>query len=210
MDMETEPTRLRHTFAYPTDTDPPTARNILDEDDDYDDDDDDDVPLLDEQEQEEFIRALVHQNGTHNAQFRLLLFALPALASIPYLIALHQGSAASRTSVLALSSLAVTAWTLWALPPGATGIKILDTYVAGPGNVWPSSPSSSPLAQYLPILNVVLGPLVFLSAVAAGGNLWMACLPAVIYCVVVVAKMVMGSTDPERELAALRYELKGA
>jgi hypothetical protein len=35
-------------------------------------------------------------------------------------------------------------------------------------------------------------------------------LPAIIYAVVLAAKMVMASVDPEMELGGLKYEYKGA
>lgn len=38
----------------------------------------------------------------------------------------------------------------------------------------------------------------------------LACLPAVVYAVVVAAKLVMSSVDPERDLTGLKYENKGA
>ncbi|EEY17558.1 conserved hypothetical protein [Verticillium alfalfae VaMs.102] len=34
--------------------------------------------------------------------------------------------------------------------------------------------------------------------------------PAVVYTVVLIAKVVMGSVDPEGELSALKYDYKGA
>lgn len=43
-------------------------------------------------------------------------------------------------------------------------------------------------------------------------NVWtgFAWLPGLVYGVVVLAKWVMGSVDPEGELSGLRYEFKGA
>jgi hypothetical protein len=35
-------------------------------------------------------------------------------------------------------------------------------------------------------------------------------LPLVVYAIVLISKMVMGSVDPEKELASLKYDYKGA
>ncbi|KAI1165458.1 hypothetical protein F5B18DRAFT_611082 [Nemania serpens] len=154
MDFKTATSRLRRTFAYPSDTtttSPSSSRHLSD-------DDDDDGPALDEQEQEELIRSLVQQNAARNAQFRILLLAFPALSAVPYLLLLcgglsglissrhgrggpdrgggETGSGETRRggaadvwiALLALSSLASTAWTLWSLPPGVTGIRPLDAW----------------------------------------------------------------------------------
>lgn len=85
----------------------------------------------------------------------------------------------------------------------------------------------SPLERYLPYLNVGLcavlvlyGLLVRRGGGGGGGGggearqqfglLGLGNLPAIVYGVVVVAKLVMASVDPERELAALKYDYKGA
>lgn len=84
----------------------------------------------------------------------------------------------------------------------------------------------SPLEKHLPYLNVGLCIILILYGVLAnrvGGNednvryhrhqfgwLGLGNLPAIVYVVIVVAKMVMASVDPERELQNLRYEYKGA
>lgn len=74
----------------------------------------------------------------------------------------------------------------------------------------------SPLETYLPFLNLGLGLLLILMAWAVGRTrseaVWpgMGFLPLVIYIIVLVSKMVMGSVDPDKELTALRYEYKGA
>lgn len=51
-------------------------------------------------------------------------------------------------------------------------------------------------------------------AVGRAGNkaVWtgMGYLPLVVYSVVLIAKVVMSSVDPEKELTALKYEYKGA
>jgi hypothetical protein len=108
--LKTTTARLRRTFAYPTDES--TASNTPE--------------ALDEEEQESLIATLAAQNEARNAQFRYLLFALPTLSSMPYILSLvtlrHPQSA-----LLALTSLASTAWLLYYLPPAETGISYLDS-----------------------------------------------------------------------------------
>lgn len=74
----------------------------------------------------------------------------------------------------------------------------------------------SPLEIYLPYLNLGLGVVLMLMGWAVGKvdskAVWpgMGYLPLLVYAVILIAKMVMGSVDPEKELTALRYEYKGA
>ncbi|KAI0096546.1 hypothetical protein F4814DRAFT_135579 [Daldinia grandis] len=233
-------------------TNPPS-----DSDSDSDSNSDLDSPTaLDEQEQESLIQSLTRQNNVRNAQFRLLLLALPIASTAPYLIALTHpyphpadrstpdpGSDRIR-ALLSLTSLAATAWMLWALPPGITGMRGVDRWVGNgsegssrgrrrqvgdiPGRsnaanapFWAEEHRSSPLAAYLPYLNVALCAVLVLAglvskpgASAEGRQQWghvgLSNLPAVVYGVVIIAKIVMGGVDPERDLSALRYEYKGA
>lgn len=119
--LKTTTARLRRTFAYPTDDSSTSAT----------------PEALDEDEQETLIATLATQNETRNAQFRYLLFALPTLSAIPHLIhllTLHHPQA----SLLALTSLASTAWLLYSLPPAQTGISFIDA-------LSPTQPGSSGL-----------------------------------------------------------------
>jgi len=243
MDFKKATTRLRKTFAYPSDDSPSSSRPHLDSDDD------EDGPAYDEQEQEDLIRSLAAQNAARNAQFRLFLLAVPALSTIPYFLFLAHSLFAGRggggvrdsyTAILSLTSLASTAWTLYSLPPGETGIRVLDGWTGYTSNsdsptssasthnrnaktLWSQHRPRSPLETYLPYLNAVLCSILLLtgllsssssrgSAIASQhwGHVSLAYLPAIDYVVVLVAKMLMGSVDPERELNALRYEYKGA
>jgi hypothetical protein len=252
MDFKKATTRLRKTFAYPSDDDDDSPRHRNDLDSDYDDDDED-GPAYDEQEQEDLIRSLAAQNAARNAQFRLFLLAVPALSTIPYLLFMYNslfgnkkgigrggggGGRDTYTAILSLTSLACTTWTLYSLPPGETGIRVFDARTgvssASTSNrrqnigsaaspLRPQHHPRSPLETYLPYLNAVLcGILVVTgllsssssrsSAIASQhwGHVSLAYLPAIDYAVVLAAKMLMGSVDPERELNALRYEYKGA
>lgn len=76
---------------------------------------------------------------------------------------------------------------------------------------------NSPLETWLPWLNLgLVGVLVLLGLVSGeawkGAFRWvgMGNLPGVVFGVIVVAKVVMGSVDPEAELGALKYSYKGA
>ncbi|RYO94227.1 hypothetical protein DL764_007885 [Monosporascus ibericus] len=215
--------RLRRTFAYPTDDDAPSSLS-------------EDTAALDEQEQEELIASLSEQNAARNAQFRLFLLALPVFSALPYLVALFRGGpgASILVAALGLSSLASTAWTLYALPPGVTGIATLDAWVAGGGGSAAKATGTgahkhlgnralsltaqkSPLELYLPYLNIALCAVLVLTGLltksaTAGqwGHVCLGNLPAIVYAVILAANMVMGGVDPARELSGLRYEYKGA
>ncbi|KAI0385325.1 hypothetical protein F5Y04DRAFT_245560 [Hypomontagnella monticulosa] len=88
---------------------------------------------------------------------------------------------------------------------------------------WAEEHLRSPLEKYLPYLNAGLCAVLvlagFISKTAGSqegrwdqrwGHVALSNLPAIVYGVVLAAKMVMGGVDPERELSALRYEYKGA
>ncbi|KID74100.1 hypothetical protein MBR_06824, partial [Metarhizium brunneum ARSEF 3297] len=177
-------------------------------------------------EQETLIADLAAQNRQTNTSFATVLLALPALSTIPYVPLLLRGPPNPIIAVLSLTSLLSTAYILYKLPPPETGIAPLDAWVQR-GRVPAASetirrlkrgagPDKSPLEMYLPYLNCVLsGVLVVLGLVLGRGDgsfawIGMGNLPAIVYGVVLVAKVVMGSVDPERELGGLKYGFKGA
>ncbi|KAG0646178.1 hypothetical protein D0Z07_8359 [Hyphodiscus hymeniophilus] len=199
--MEQTTARLRKTFHYP-------AGN----------DSDDSLPeALDEEEQETLIRTLNQQNTNFNRLYTRILLALPALSIIPYLTTLFS-SRTSLLSVLSISSLLSTAFLLYVLPPGRTNIPILDawnkrkTVHATPHSAF--NHDEGPIAEYLPLMNIGLCVVLGLLGMVFRGKeeVWLGFgwLPAVIYGVSLLAKVVMGSVDPEAELGGLRYEFKGA
>ncbi|KAK8086320.1 hypothetical protein PG994_001294 [Apiospora phragmitis] len=213
--------RLRRTFSYPADEDIISPDDLLAQE------------ALDEQEQEELIESLAAQNSRRNSQFRLFLLALPVLSTVPYLLSLVQpGRLNTLVAMLALTSLGSTAWMLHTLPPGETGIPALDLWVKGisgqqkeggtvaarkSGAMLEVMQRKSPLEVYMPYLNAGLcGVLVLTGFVSKAhapqqwGHVGLGNLPAVVYAVVLLAKMVMGSVDPETELGALKYDYKGA
>lgn len=72
----------------------------------------------------------------------------------------------------------------------------------------------SPIERYLPLLNLGLCTLLMLAGMVFRGKdeVWFGfgMLPGFVYAVVLVAKVVMGSVDPEAELGSLKYGFKGA
>ncbi|OLN95360.1 hypothetical protein CCHL11_04749 [Colletotrichum chlorophyti] len=77
--------------------------------------------------------------------------------------------------------------------------------------------TKSPLEQYLPYLNLGLCAVLVLTGALTRsgerhtfGHLGLGNLPAFVYVVILIAKVVMGSVDPEKELTALKYDYKGA
>lgn len=78
------------------------------------------------------------------------------------------------------------------------------------------SSNKSPLEKFLPLLNAVLVAVLMLMGLVTKSDslmfawIGMGNLPGVIYGVVVLAKVVMASVDPEGELTGLKYDYKGA
>lgn len=217
--------RLRKTFRYPSDDEDNTS---------------DLAEAMDEQEQESLIQTLSHRNANRNAQTRLLLLALPLLSTIPYLLAFLPSSSSSSDSsrkvlgIIGLSSLAATTFLTWKKSPEKTGIPILDGLTEPNARATHKSFSrkailaargadrnGGPLEVYLPYLNMLLALLSALTGLVQGHRLqheaaqgvhpvMLGALPGVVYSVVLGAKVVMASVDPERELGGLRYGYKGA
>lgn len=96
--------------------------------------------ILDEQEQEEIVAALAYQNQTSSKSFRLVI---TALCLVPIIVAAHLMNRHNLfISLLTISSLAMTAFTLYCLP--ADTAEHID----------------GPLARFLPFLNGVLAFLI--------------------------------------------------
>ncbi|KAM0335243.1 hypothetical protein ACHAQA_000287 [Verticillium albo-atrum] len=193
--------RLRKTFHYPADSDSDTSQ----------------PEAIDEQEQETLIASLAAENTSRNATFRLLLLPLPVVSLLPYLLAFPP----SFPTLLAITSLLATAYLLYAQPPDKTGLRVVDDWVQ-PAAAQRAKQrrgaapfvleEKGPLDIYLPILNLGLSAVVALMGTFTKGReggllgYW----PGVVYGVVLAAKVVMGSVDPEGELSALKYDYKGA
>ncbi|KAK4122645.1 hypothetical protein N657DRAFT_691147 [Parathielavia appendiculata] len=115
--------RLRHTFHYPSDDDEDEALASTE--------------VLDEQEQENLITKLATENRQRNTSFLRLLYVLPALSSIPFLLGLllpPTSSSPTTTNashhpilcLLSLSSLLATGWLLFRQEVTETGFSFLD------------------------------------------------------------------------------------
>jgi uncharacterized membrane protein len=97
------------------------------------------------------------------------------------------------------------------LPPGHTAIPFLDVRNAEPAQ---ELGDRGPVRRYLPYLNLALAAVLGLLGMVFRGRemVWwgFAWLPGGVYGIILLAKVMMGSVDPEAELGALRYEFKGA
>jgi hypothetical protein len=172
-------------------------------------------------EQENLIRTLEQENTARNKQFATALLALPLLSIVPYVPTLFNGHT-TLLSILSITSLLSTAYLLYILPPGQTAISYLDALKTTSSKDKPARRQFSqnvgldkgPIKEYLPYLNLGLcGVLVLLEMVVGRKiELWwgFGCLPAGVYGIVLLAKWMMGSVDPEGELGGLRYGFKGA
>lgn len=171
-------------------------------------------------EQENLIRTLEQENTARNKQFTTALLALPLLSIIPYITTLVNGHT-TLLSILSITSLLSTACLLYILPPGRTAISYLDALNNSPSKDKPIPRQFSrnlshegPIKQYLPYLNLGLCCVLVLLGMVVGRKteLWwgFGWLPAGVYTVVLLAKWLMGSVDPEGELGGLRYGFKGA
>ncbi|KAI6756653.1 hypothetical protein HG530_011251 [Fusarium avenaceum] len=151
---------------------------------------------LDEQEQEDYIAQLAIENAARDVQFRRFLLAIPLLATIPYLPALINPPT-SLLALLSLTSLFSTAYLLHHQPPTSSGIPFLDDW-ARPKTPRPTRPPSLSTRES--------------SGRVKSEAVWpgMGYLPLVVYGIILVSKMVMGSVDPEKELSSLKYDYKGA
>ncbi|ESZ91681.1 hypothetical protein SBOR_7938 [Sclerotinia borealis F-4128] len=212
--MEQTTSRLRKTFRYPTDNDS-----------------DDSLPeALDEEEQDNLIQHLTTLHTKYNTLYARFLLCLPLISTIPYLTLFSPTT--SLLSILSITSLLSTAFLIYSLPPEETSISILDNFnrpsksshgskigVLGVNGV-----DNGPLLTYLPTLNLllslilgILGTILKSKSRAriadADINIWWTgfeWLPLGIYAVVLLAKTVMGSVNPEEELGSLKYGYKGA
>ena len=180
-------TRLRRTFHYPSassDSDSSSSsRNIDDE--------------LDSDAQAALIADLRAHDARMAALYRGAFTALPLLAALLFVPAVLRDS---RGTLLAVSSLLASAWTVWGVEaPRPAGVR---------------KGEAGPVDRYLPVLNGVLAGVLGIRGVVvwrggdgvAGG--W-GVVPLVIYGVVMVARHELRPVDIDG-LEKLRYEYKGA
>jgi len=187
-------TRLRKTFAYPT------------EDDDSDED-------LDEQQQEQLITNLRKQDKSHTQFYKRAFLPLPLVASFLYLpsILLPGNRRDFFTAILGVTSLLSTAWILHFFPPtlqnryGTRDRKgKMPVYAV-------QYQAEGPIEEYLPWLNGAVGMFLAVSAWFDGRveSAWRNVLPAAIFAVIMVVRRQMRPVDVEG-LERMRYQYKGA
>lgn len=117
-------------------------------------------------------------------------------------------------SILALTSLASTAYLLRVLPPAVTGLAPIDAWSSA-GVL--AGGLRSPIDTHLPYLNaglvIMLGLMELVTSMKPStGPFWfgMGYLPGIVFGVVTLSKFLMAGVDPEKELTGLRYEYRGA
>ncbi|KAG5992959.1 hypothetical protein E4U43_003615 [Claviceps pusilla] len=214
--------RLRHTFRYPDDTSVPET---LDEQ---------------EQESLISDLSAQNALQNHRFTRLLLVLPLATTMPYLPLLVRHPQPHDAILALLSLTSLLSTTYLLYTLPPESTGLHPLDAWSTGRHGQPAAEPAAAaareemkrqarrlrrglgydraPLEMYLPYLNGVLVVLLALMGLvtertsADGGFGWIGKgnLPGIIYGVVLVAKVVMGGVDPERDLSPLKYEYRGA
>ncbi|KAK3943506.1 hypothetical protein QBC46DRAFT_377277 [Diplogelasinospora grovesii] len=183
-----------------------------------------------------YVIALFSPSVIHSGSFRLLaLLALSSLASTGYLI---YRLPATETGIAQLDALYNTpspsSQTAQPFRTSSDGTGIHHHVGLGQPTldqrIWRSSKThrrrtnsfsydphtnihKTPLEQWLPYMNGVLAVVVMLfgllKAQSHTTTYGLGNLPAIIYAIVIIAKLVMASVDPERELSGLRYEFKG-
>jgi hypothetical protein len=145
-------TRLRRTFAYPTESDS------------------DDPPDLDEEHQEALLTDLQTQDKATNTLYRRLFLALPVLTSLAYIPTLFTAQNATQTFTALLTVLvpALAAWVLYSYPirnPGSHGLGSLDV---GSGRS-EASGDVTPRERYLIVLGASLAGILVLQSL---GTWW--------------------------------------
>ncbi|CAM1510444.1 Fc.00g007790.m01.CDS01 [Cosmosporella sp. VM-42] len=229
MDVKSTTARLRRTFQYPTDEDSADSQpEAMDEQEQED--------LIEQLAAENAARnaqfryflltlplltTLPYLPSLFRPSTTLLsLLSLTSLLSTAYLLH-HQAPHESGIAILDAWSKPKTPRPT--RPPSEGSISEDEVFVARRQqqerrrrSSFSFEPRRSPLELYLPYLNLGLGVVLALMGWAVGRvantAVWpgMGYLPLVVYGVVLLAKVVMGSVDPEKELSALRYEYKGA
>jgi hypothetical protein len=142
-------TRLRRTFAYPTESDS------------------DDPPDLDEEHQEALLTDLQTQDEATNNRYRHLFLALPVLTSLAYIPTLFTASTATQTFVALLTIVvpAQAAWMLYSYPvrnSGSHGLSLRSLEV-GSGSGEPSG-GMKPRERYMIVLGASLAGMMILQS----------------------------------------------
>jgi hypothetical protein len=210
-------TRLRRTFAYPTESDS------------------DDPPDLDEEHQEALLTDLQTQDEATSTLYRHFFLALPVLTSLAYIPTLFTAQNATQTftALLAIIVPALAAWVLYAYlirSPGRHGLSSLDV---GSGQS-EASGDVKPREWYLIVFGASLAGILVLQSLGTwwagkGEEDWGVVVPAgecafmlwvlttadltllnaVVYFLTLFVRQQLAPVDLD-ELRKARYELKGA
>lgn len=192
-------TRLRRTFAYPTEENPSDTDSLSD---------------LDEEHQEALITSLRNSDAQKTNLYRKLYLLIPSLAGLLCVVKILSPNSGARQRVLALlalTTLVADAWCVWFLPLAEA---------TAPGEGWGSWFSSllgerggSPVERYLLLLNGALAVLVSLAGTVglkrSGEEVWEAMLPMGVFVVTIFVRELLRPVDLEG-LERRRYGLKGA
>ncbi|KAK6339074.1 hypothetical protein TWF696_009863 [Orbilia brochopaga] len=155
--------------------------------------DENDIPL-DEQEQEQLIQDLKRENDRKNAFFILAFTCLCIVPAVVHTIRLLTGTG-SGVDVLAISSLAMTAFTVRSVPLDPAAQEYL-----------------SPLEKWVPILNPVLIVAITIGALFTDRHLendYFLYLPLLVWVTVNFGRSAMATVDLGH-LEKLKYKYKGA
>ncbi|EAQ86676.1 predicted protein [Chaetomium globosum CBS 148.51] len=197
MAKRTPAVRARNPFHYPSD------------------DDDDTAEILDEQEKETLITPLTTQKKARNATTHHLVYVLPGLSAIPFLLDLilpFPTQPHRLLPLLGMSSLAATGLLLARLGVTETGFAGMDALPesgSGSGSGAGSS-SGSVSSRELALLTGMLQRVKMGPQAPGFNSLLLGALPGVVFAVIVGAKVAMAGIDPERELSRYKYGYKGA
>jgi hypothetical protein len=170
-------------------------------------------------EQETLIRTLQTENIARNTLYTHLFLSLPLGCTLAYLPPLFNPQT-YLLALLSITSLLSTAYILYYLPAGKTGIAEIDALNVKEKSKERRLPrlgevvDKGPIEMYLPYLNLGLSGVLALAGLLVGGKgaelfSGFGYLPGLIYGFVIVAKVVMGSVDVG-ELEDLKYGFKGA
>jgi hypothetical protein len=196
-------TRLRRTFAYPTESDS------------------DDPPDLDEEHQEALLTDLRAQDEATSTLYRRLFLALPVFTSLAYIPTLFTASTATQTLIALLTIIvpAQAAWVLYFYPirnPGSPGLSLRSLDVGSGRSEAPVGvkPTERSLGSWWVEKGeadwgvvVPAGELAFILLVLTASDLTYRF--AVVYFLTLFVRQQLAPVDLG-ELRKARYELKGA
>ncbi|KAB2575074.1 hypothetical protein BFW01_g8314 [Lasiodiplodia theobromae] len=202
-------TRLRKAFRYPDDSDEELPEGI------------------DEQEQEKLITELQTEDVAKTEFYKKAFLALPALSLILYLRPLFASSSFAEflTAVLAVTSLAASAYTLYFIPLGnppsssflparaqvSSGSAVRRGYEMALRTLGTGGVDDGPVEKFLPLLNLALCLVVWLKSRTAKDEVagWEGGLPTLVFVLVFLVRSQLAPIDVAG-LERLRYGYKGA